>query len=77
MAGISKVLADDLGEDPCGGPDADAGHRGQDRGKRVGLHEGFDLRRDPARMDTTRLEALGERWGLGSSLERITAALAR
>ncbi|GAA1393423.1 5'-3' exonuclease [Luteococcus peritonei] len=30
----------------------------------------------PQRMDTDRLEALGERWGLGSSLERITAALA-
>ena len=39
--------------------------------------EDGQLRRDPARMDTTWLEALGERWGLGSSLERITAALAR
>ena len=26
-----------------GGPDADAGHRGQDLGKRVGLQQGLDL----------------------------------
>lgn len=33
------------------------------------------LRKDASRMDSHRLQALDERWGLGSSLERITAAL--
>ena len=39
---MAKCLPDDFGEDPGCGPDADAGHRGQDLVKRVGLHEGFD-----------------------------------
>ena len=43
MAGGGEVLADDFGEDPGCGPDADAGHRGQDLVKRVGLHEFLDL----------------------------------
>lgn len=41
-----EVFADDLGEDPCCGPDADRRQRRQDRVKRVGLHEGFDLGED-------------------------------
>lgn len=42
MSGGSEVLARDFGEDPCSGPDANAGYRGQDLMKRVVLHEGFD-----------------------------------
>ncbi len=33
----------DGGQEDCCGPDADAGQRGQDRGKRVGLRQGFVL----------------------------------
>lgn len=43
VGGISEVLADDLGEDPCRGPDPYPGHRDQNRVKRVGLHESLDV----------------------------------
>lgn len=39
---VAVAVADDDEED-CGGPDADAGHRGQDLGKRVGLQQDVDL----------------------------------
>ncbi len=43
MAGCGEVLADDFGDDAGGGPDADAGHRGQDLGKRVILDQPLHL----------------------------------
>lgn len=41
-AGEVGAVADG-GQQDGGGPDADAGHRGQDLGKRVGLQQGVDL----------------------------------
>ena len=35
----------------------------------------LDLRRDASRIDRAAVEALDARWGLGSSLERIIAAI--
>jgi hypothetical protein len=43
VCGAGEVFAGHFGEDAGAGPDADAGHRGQDLVKRVGLHEGFNL----------------------------------
>jgi hypothetical protein len=43
MGRAGEVLAGHFGEDAGAGPDADAGHRGQDLVKRVGLHKGFNL----------------------------------
>ena len=59
MGGGSEVLAGDFGEDACAGPDADAGHRGQDLVKRVGLHQGLDLGGDLVSLPAQRQELLG------------------
>ena len=40
--GEARAVAD-FEQDPCAGPDADAGHRGQDRGKRVGIEHVLQL----------------------------------
>ena len=55
MGGAGEVFAGHFREDSGAGPDADAGHRGQDLVKRVGLHEGFDLG-----GDTTTLMVQGQ-----------------
>lgn len=50
MSGGGEVFADDVGEDPCGCPDAHRRHGGQDGVKREGLDAGQDLR--PCLVDT-------------------------
>jgi hypothetical protein len=46
VSGGGEVLADDVGEDPCGCPDAHCRHGCQDGVKRVGLHQGLDPGQD-------------------------------
>lgn len=43
MSGTLEFLAGDFGDDACFGLDTDRRYGGQDRVKRVGLHEGFYL----------------------------------
>ena len=54
------MFAGDFGEDSCAGPDADAGHRGQDLVKRVGLHQSLDLTGDLVALPAQRQELLRE-----------------
>jgi len=60
VSGGGEVLADDLGEDGCAGPDADAGHGHQDLGKRVRRHEFLDLLGDLSALLTQRRELRGQ-----------------
>src|SRR5581483_508211 len=54
--GERAAVADD-GEDFQGGPEPEAGHRGQDLGKRVGLQAGLEVRGESVtfRADLTQL----------------------
>ena len=54
------MFAGDFGEDSCAGPDADAGHRGQDLVKRVGLHQSLDLTGDLVALPAQCQELLGQ-----------------
>ena len=61
MPGGGEVLANDLGEeDACAGPDADAGHRHQDLGKRARRHEFLDLLGDLSALLAQRRELRGQ-----------------
>ena len=62
MPGGGEVLANDLGEDACAGPDADARHGGQDLGKRVRRHEFLDLFGDFGALLPQRRELRGQSW---------------
>jgi len=62
VPGGGEVLADDLGEQPCAGPDPDAWHGGQDLGKRVRRHEFFDFLGDLGALRTQGRELGGQPW---------------
>lgn len=46
MRGRSEGLVRDFGQESGSGPDADSGHAGQDRVKRVQMHQAFDFTGD-------------------------------
>ena len=74
MPGRCELLADDLGDNPCRGPDTDRGHRRQDRLKRVGLHKLLD----PDQYLGPRAAQLGSDVGLvesGVYVARATASI--
>jgi hypothetical protein len=50
----------DFEQGPGGGPDADAGHRGQDRGKRVRIKHPLNLAGDVVALSQDVAEAVGE-----------------
>jgi hypothetical protein len=60
MGCAGEVLAGYFGKDAGAGPDADAGHRGQDLVKRVGLHEGFNLGGNVVPLMTKGQQLLGQ-----------------
>lgn len=50
----------DFEQDPGAGPDADAGHRGQDRGKRVRVKDPLDLSTDLVALLQDLAQAVGQ-----------------
>jgi len=59
MTGCSEVTARDFNQDAGCGPDAGSGHRHQDLGKRVRVHDLFDLLGDLVALASKHDELLG------------------
>jgi hypothetical protein len=66
VGGGERASVADGDEDRGGGPDPDAGHRDQERGKRVGLQQGTELALQRAAL----VEDLGQLAGEGRDDDR-------